>query len=382
MLNSVKKSKKVFLATLMLVLVAGIVPFASLFAESYEVYLEACADESHASYVWLYELYEEINESPYEVIYHQPSYEVIYHQSYEYETVYQPYEYETVYQPSYDMVYKLPYEYEAVHQPSYEAFYEAPTEYIAEMAAEIETFLFPWLTGGTDFHRVTIVGGIRLVTTGFVINSDTDNMQASVGTTFTIWPTSPQGYRFVRWESSLPVFDGALYSNESQARFTVPASAVTVTAVFTPIAPEDYREVTITGGTLTHGSTHVAGTAVTVKAAPPAGYRFVRWESSSPVNFAGTQNSASAWFIMPDTNVAITAIFEAIPVKTTTFAVMNQTVLLRQGPGANYASLWISAHHGSLVKVIDTSVNGDWALINSGWFKGWVPTASFNNFVK
>ena len=148
-------------------------------------------------------------------------------------------------------------------------------------------------------------------------------------------PNPPQGYRFVGWEPSVPV-EFVDVENWSGVKFIMPDTDLTLTAIFEsgdpidpidPIDPyEDYREVTVTNGTVTGGSMQEIGAIVEINAdTPPDGFRFVGWGSNIALDFDGTQNNASASFIMPDSDVTLVAIFEEIPVPTHTATVNGGT---------------------------------------------------------
>ncbi|RGQ40211.1 hypothetical protein DWY99_08440 [[Clostridium] leptum] len=109
---------------------------------------------------------------------------------------------------------------------------------------------------------------------------------------------APTGKQFRAWE-----IDGTEYPVNTP---------VTVTADITAKALWENAHYTVTvsnDGNGTASASHakaVVGTEITLTATPNAGYRFKEWEVESPTGLVITNNK----FLMPDTNVAIKAIFE------------------------------------------------------------------------
>ena len=91
------------------------------------------------------------------------------------------------------------------------------------------------------------------------------------GKTVTIQATVPTGQRFVRWTSEDDVVFASATSAETT--FTMPAKAVTVTAVFEDI---DYT-VTVNGGTANKTTAHYGDSITITAAAPETGKRFTGW---------------------------------------------------------------------------------------------------------
>lgn len=107
------------------------------------------------------------------------------------------------------------------------------------------------------------------------------------GTVVTLTATPAAGYVFTRWA-------GDIAGTDNPASVTMTASRA-VSAVFTSTTPR-YRLTTAvspsTGGTVGRSpdlGEYEPGTAVTLTAAPAAGYEFTRWEG----DLAGTDNPAS-----------------------------------------------------------------------------------------
>ena len=170
-------------------------------------------------------------------------------------------------------------------------------------------------------HLVTVVGGT--ITGG--TNTGDHAVDAMVNITA---GTAPAGQQFNGW-TSIPavVFNNA---NNATTSFTMPNSAVTVTANFTPI----FHMVTVSSdGTNMIGSgPHAVGSTVSIDAgAPPAGQEFSQWTTTSAdVNFVNANNATTS-FTMPNNAVTVTASF--VPV---TYAVTVESDAGTGVMGAGY----------------------------------------------
>ena len=149
-------------------------------------------------------------------------------------------------------------------------------------------------------YEVTVIGG-------------TGGGEFEAGSIVKISAEVPIGYRFVSWESE----DAVIFTNEKSVvtTFEMPASDVTVEAIFEPIST---YEVTVIGGT--GDGEFAAGEAVKVSADVLTGYRFVSWESSPAVIFT-CATSTSTTFEMPAADVTVTAIFEPVYTPISTYEV-------------------------------------------------------------
>ncbi|MGM9609731.1 MAG: InlB B-repeat-containing protein, partial [Eubacteriales bacterium] len=125
----------------------------------------------------------------------------------------------------------------------------------------------------------------------------------------------PAHIRFVRWDKD--------FSNVT--------SDLTVNAVF----EEDAKyTVTVSGGSASVTDA-LAGTTVTLTAAPPAGKVFVRWTVTAGGVTLADATSSTTTFVMPEGNVEVTA--EFMNVWTVTFVVNGNTVkteTVREGESA------------------------------------------------
>ena len=132
-----------------------------------------------------------------------------------------------------------------------------------------------------------------------------DPASATAGTEITLTAAPNAGYHFKEWQ----VMSGDVTVRDD--KFTMPGSDVEVKAIFeedAPPAPAEYTVTVISGGNGTASASHakaVAGTEITLTAAPNAGYHFKEWQVMS-----GGVTVRDDKFTMPNTNVEIKAIFE------------------------------------------------------------------------
>ena len=140
-----------------------------------------------------------------------------------------------------------------------------------------------------------------------------------------------EGYHFKEWQA---ISGGVAIENN---KFFMPDTNVEVKAFFeegAPPAPTKYT-VTVTtegGGTASASPAKAAaGTEITLTATPNTGYHFKEWQVESPAGLVITNNK----FTMPDSNVAIKAIFE----EDSPFAPTKHTVTVKtDGNGIAFAS--------------------------------------------
>ena len=154
---------------------------------------------------------------------------------------------------------------------------------------------------------------------------------AVAGTEITLTAMPKEGYHFKEWQ--VISGDVAIENN----KFLMPDTNVEVKAFFeegAPPAPTKYT-VTVTtegGGTASASPAKTAaGTEITLTATPNTGYHFKEWQVESPAGLVITNNK----FTMPDSNVAIKAIFE----EDSPFAPTKHTVTVKtDGNGIAFAS--------------------------------------------
>jgi hypothetical protein len=158
------------------------------------------------------------------------------------------------------------------------------------------------------------------------------------------------GHRFIRWTADVDVaFDNP---SDANTHFAMPASAVTVTAVFEPI----YR-VTISslGAGATGAGDYLEGERVVITAGTNSDYRFLEWTASPTVVFDQAK-AASTHFLMLAEPVTVTANFarlyavtvaEMVNGKATvdnTPAIAGETVTLHLAPDNGYETDAVGVH--------------------------------------
>ena len=154
---------------------------------------------------------------------------------------------------------------------------------------------------------------------------------AVAGTEITLTAMPKEGYHFKEWQA---ISGGVAIENN---KFFMPDTNVEVKAFFeegAPPAPTKYT-VTVTtegGGTASASPAKAAaGTEITLTATPNTGYHFKEWQVESLAGLVITNNK----FTMPDSNVAIKAIFE----EDSPFAPTKHTVTVKtDGNGIAFAS--------------------------------------------
>jgi uncharacterized RmlC-like cupin family protein len=145
------------------------------------------------------------------------------------------------------------------------------------------------------------------VTVESIANDATGSNNYTYGKTVTINAgTTPSGYRFVNWTAEPEVtFEG---ETATTATFSMPASAVTVTANYIRI-----YEVTIDSpGATTGAGEYAQRETVSISTTTPSKYhRFVNWTAEPEVDFSDAEQSPTS-FTMPATTVAVIANFIAL----------------------------------------------------------------------
>jgi len=170
------------------------------------------------------------------------------------------------------------------------------------------------------------------VTTAGGGTASASSTSATAGTEITLTAMPNTGYHFKEWQ--VESLAGLVITNN---KFTMPDSNVAIKAIFeedSPFAPTKYT-VTVTtegGGTASASPAKTAaGTEITLTATPNTGYHFKEWQVESPAGLVITNNK----FTMPDSNVAIKAIFE----EDSPFAPTKHTVTVKtDGNGIAFAS--------------------------------------------
>ena len=186
--------------------------------------------------------------------------------------------------------------------------------------------------------------------------------KAVVGTEITLTAMPKEGYHFKEWQ----VISGGVTIKDD--KFTMPDNNVEVKAIFeedTPPAPTEHTVTVTSGGNGTASASPAkaaAGTMISLTATPDKGYHLKEWQVESPAGLVITNNK----FTMPDTNVAIKAIFEEdAPPAPTEFTITVKT----DGNGTASAS-HAKAVVGTEIRLTATPNKGyhfkEWQVISGG----------------
>jgi len=132
--------------------------------------------------------------------------------------------------------------------------------------------------------------------------ANASSASAMAGTEITLTATPNSGYKFKEWQ----VVSGGI--TISSNKFTMPANAVTVKAVFEAIPT---YTVTVTNGT--GGGNYAENAVVTIIAnTPSADKMFDKWTTTDGVTFTN-ENSATTTFTMLSKAVTVTATYKDLP---------------------------------------------------------------------
>ena len=186
--------------------------------------------------------------------------------------------------------------------------------------------------------------------------------KAVVGTEITLTAMPKEGYHFKEWQ----VISGGVTIKDD--KFLMPSANVEVKAIFEEDAPPAPTEHTVTVTSDGNGTASAspakaaAGTMISLTATPDKGYHLKEWQVESPAGLVITNNK----FTMPDTNVAIKAIFEEdAPPAPTEFTITVKT----DGNGTASAS-HAKAVVGTEIRLTATPNKGyhfkEWQVISGG----------------
>lgn len=149
---------------------------------------------------------------------------------------------------------------------------------------------------------------------------------AAPGTTITLTPTPATGYELNTYSSSPSV---TITNN----KFTMPSSAVTITATFKKKNYSISKNVSPSGaGAVTVASTAQMGDSVSISQTPNTGYYFSGWTTNPALTISSGQ------FTMPAQNVSVTAMY----LKRST-ATIDKSLLT----GGDSATLLITSENAS-----------------------------------
>jgi lysophospholipase L1-like esterase len=196
------------------------------------------------------------------------------------------------------------------------------------------------------FYPISTGGG---TTYALTVNSGTGSGSYAAGTTVTVTAnTPPNGDQFAGWTGST---SGLANPSAATTTLTMPASATTITATYTPITTT--YPLTVNNGT--GGGNYTAGSVVTVTAnAPTGGSTFAGWTGAT----SALANPAASTTIltMPASATTITATYSSPTGATGSIGVQFQ------GLGT---ALLASDSAG-----LSTVAQSNWNVINTSTFTG------------
>ena len=180
----------------------------------------------------------------------------------------------------------------------------------------------------------------------------------------TITAGTPQsGFKFKEWTSSAAGVIFVPGADNPNVMFSMPASAVTATAVFEkiPVAVKYAVTVSSDGNGATGGGEYSQNDTVTVTAGtPPTGQQFKEWISSvTGVTFTPSANNATVKFIMPASAVTATAKFEPIPA-------VAHTITFNAGSGAEVSPANRATDTTGRLASLPTPTKNGYEFV--GWF--------------
>ena len=221
---------------------------------------------------------------------------------------------------------ELPSDFYEVSSPE---VYDDPYESLQETAISVSNSLAALSDDppiDTEKFSVTILYGGSYSSGGGKYEED-DTVYINAG-------DGPGGWLFLEW---LVLSGDAVLVNSKEAAttFTMPASDVTLSIIWGP--PLNNYSVTIENGgsDSSGGGWYLKDNIVSIYAGePPAGQTFVNWTASPNVYFV-SPTSPSTTFIMPDTDVVVTANWtENVPPPPTYTVTFNLNGGTRTGGGA------------------------------------------------
>ena len=173
-------------------------------------------------------------------------------------------------------------------------------------------------TANYNEHTATANFTIAAIPTyAATVTNGTGGGSYAAGTSVTITANAPPaGQQFKNWSITPAVTFTAGSAATPEADFTMPAQAVTATAVYEAIPVSNHLiTVTVEGNGIANASAVSApeGTEITLTATPHEDNRFVRWEVISGGITLSSTTATTATFTMPENAVEVEAVFEEIP---------------------------------------------------------------------
>ena len=195
----------------------------------------------------------------------------------------------------------------------------------------------------TDGTSTVWVKEIAITTYAVAVNGGTGGGDYEAGASVTITASpAPSGQQFKQWNISPSVTFTSGGLTTSTATFTMPAEAVTATAVYEAIPQTTYTLTVVNG---TGGGDYEAGANVPIEAsAPPSGKIFDRWTATNG-NFTDS-NSSTTTFIMPAGATTVTANYKNAPANNT--ALLNRINEISNTQQGNYTNASWNAFQNAL----------------------------------
>ncbi len=194
------------------------------------------------------------------------------------------------------------------------------------------------------------------------------------GETVTVQATPNSGYQFLNWTN----VGGSVVSTNSIYSFVMPAQNVSLTANF-DVVPVNYTLTLVAnpsaGGSVSGGGTYEPGTSVTVSATVNSGYQFINWtDAGSNV----VSNTTSFAYIMPASDVTLTANFQLIPTYSVTFVVQHGSTLIEGATVSFNSSIYTTTAQGTVV--VDGLHNGVYSYsVSKGGYHNVDGSVTVNN---
>lgn len=216
-------------------------------------------------------------------------------------------------------------------------------------------------------YTITVDGGKAINSAGTGVTS------AAQGDTITIVANAPEsGKAFDKWTTSTSGVTFAI-ENATTTTFTMPASAVSVTATYKDLPPSTYS-IAVDGGVARNSAGTVVtsatvGDAITIVANDPAsGKAFDKWTTSTTGLTFASETSSTTTFTMPESAVSVTATY------TTAFTVTFDT-----DGGSEVAAQTVKEGSKATKPANPTKavVNGI-SVAFAGWYSDSAKTTRFN----
>ena len=226
-------------------------------------------------------------------------------------------------------------------EPSYTYSAQGANDYTATVPTAVGSYTVKatfTATANYNEHTATADFAIAAIPTYAVaVTNGTGSGSYEAGATVTLTANAPEaGMEFKNWDITPAVTFTAGNAATPEAEFTMPAEAVTATAVYEAIPINNHLiTVTVEGNGIANANVVSAtqGTEIMLTATPHEGNRFVRWDVVSGDITLSSTTTATATFTIPNNAVAVKAVFEVIqtPILPSQLATGNKAVQTSNG---------------------------------------------------